>query len=48
MIPLSQRAAWSVRRGEWGESIVASESEAGELAVREKRENEANCSWFNH
>ena len=31
-----------VRRAAWGESIVASEVEGRELAVSEKRQNEAN------
>jgi hypothetical protein len=30
------------RREAWGESIVASEFEGRELAVKEKRQNEAN------
>ena len=34
--------AWSVKRGAWGESIVASESEGREPALIEKRQNEAN------
>ena len=35
------RGAWGVERGAWGESRAASESEGSELAVIEKRQNEA-------
>src|SRR5208282_5453369 len=35
--------AWSVKRGAWGESIVASESEGREPALIEKRQNEARA-----
>ncbi len=35
----------SIIRGNNGQWSVASESDGKELAVIEKRQNEANCSW---
>jgi len=42
LTPLVGRGAGSVGHGAWGESKAASECEERELAVIEKRQNEAN------